>query len=75
MNNRAAMDYRNPNVIRKLGIEALTKELGPVGMAYFIQQFDRGEGDYTAERDSLLAEVTMENALRELDEMRKQAQP
>jgi hypothetical protein len=69
------MDYRNPNVIRKLGMEALTKELGPVGMAYFIQQFDRGEGDYTAERNSLLADVTMEDTLRELDEMRKQAQP
>jgi hypothetical protein len=68
MNN--TIDYRNPNVIRKLGIDALTKELGPVGMVYFIQQFDRGEGDYTAERDDLLSDVTMEDALRELEEMR-----
>ena len=51
MSSNIAIDYRNPNVIRKLGIDALTKELGPVGMAYFIQQYDRGEGDYTSERE------------------------
>jgi hypothetical protein len=71
MNNDMAIDYRNPNVIRKMGIEALTKELGPIGMAYFIQQFDRGEGDYTAEREKLLADVTMADVLRELDNIRK----
>lgn len=61
MNGNAAIDYRNPNVIRKMGIDALTKELGPVGMAYFIRQFDKGEGDYTAEREQLLADVTMDD--------------
>ena len=71
MNGSAAIDYRNPNIIRKMGIDALTKELGPVGMAYFIQQYDRGEGDYTAEREKLLADVTMENLMSELDAMRK----
>ena len=70
MNGNAAIDYRNPNVIRKLGIDALTKELGPVGMAYFIQQYDRGDGNYTAEREKLLADVTMESLLSELDAMR-----
>jgi hypothetical protein len=53
-----------------MGIDALTKELGPVGMAYFIQQFDRGEGDYTAMREELLSGITMEDALRELEEAR-----
>jgi hypothetical protein len=71
MNGNTAIDYRNPKVIRKMGIEALTKELGPVGMAYFIQQFDRGEGDYTSERERLLSGVTMEEVLRELENMRK----
>ena len=70
MNGNAAIDYRNPNVIRKMGIDALTKELGPVGMAYFIQQYDRGDGNYTAEREKLLADVTMESLLSELDAMR-----
>ncbi len=59
MNGNAAMDYRNPSVVRKRGIDALTKEMGALGMAYFIRQFDRGEGDYTAERQELLRGMTL----------------
>ena len=61
VNGGAMVDYYNPSVIRKKGIEALVKELGPVGMAHFIQQFDQGEGDYTMERDALLDGTTMED--------------
>ncbi|MDR1245595.1 MAG: hypothetical protein LBK57_01035 [Clostridiales Family XIII bacterium] len=74
MSGNTAIDYRNPGAIRKMGIDALTKELGPVGMVYFIQQYDRGEGDYTAERENLLAEVTPESLLIELEAMRKHEQ-
>ena len=42
-----------PAAIRKLGIEAITKELGPVGMIRFFQQYELGYGDYTKERESL----------------------
>lgn len=66
MNGNPAIDFRNPSVVRKMGIDALTKELGPVGMAYFIRQFDMGEGDYTANREQLLADVTMEDIERYL---------
>lgn len=45
----------------------MTKELGPVGMAYFIRQFDRGEGDYTNDRQTLLADLTLEDVERLLD--------
>lgn len=61
MNNNAIIDYRNANTIRKLGIDALTKELGPVGMVYFLRQFDKGEGDYTKEREQLLANITIDD--------------
>jgi len=71
MNGSIAIDFRNPKIIRKMGIDALTKELGPVGMAYFIQQYDRGEGDYTAEREELLADVTMESLMDELKAIRQ----
>jgi len=67
MNSNIAMDFRNPSLIRKLGIEALTKELGAVGMAYFIRQFDRGEGNYTIDREQLLADVTMDDVERYLE--------
>lgn len=42
--------HMNPSLIRKLGIEALSKALGPVGMARFLQQYETGVGDYTKER-------------------------
>jgi len=38
------------NEIRKIGINALVKALGPIGMVRFIQSFDLGRGDYTKER-------------------------
>jgi hypothetical protein len=63
-------DFRNPQKIRRLGIEALVKELGAVGMAYFMRQFEPGEGDYTAEREELLKDVTMEDILRDLEKLR-----
>jgi hypothetical protein len=47
--------------LRQKGIDALTDALGPVGMAYFFRQFEQGHGDYTAEREAMLANVTMED--------------
>jgi len=46
------------NIIRKVGMEVLTKELGSVGMAYFIKQFDMGTGDYTKNRQDLLQDIS-----------------
>ena len=59
MSNTA--ELYNPTLLRQKGIEALTVALGPVGMAYFFRQFEQGHGDYTAERGTLLADVTMED--------------
>ena len=57
-----------PSAVRKMGIEALTRELGAVGMACFIRQFDPGEGDYTREREALLSGTTMADIERQLAE-------
>ncbi len=35
----------SPAVIRKTGLEAVAKKLGPVGMVRFLQQFETGFGD------------------------------
>jgi hypothetical protein len=61
MNVNMAADIDNPVLLRKKGIEALTNALGPVGMARFFQQYGLGSGDYTAERETLLAGITMED--------------
>jgi hypothetical protein len=61
-----AADFRNPPLIRKLGIAALVKELGAVGTAYFLRQFSAGAGDYTAERDRWLADAGVDDILAEV---------
>ena len=64
-----AIDYSDPVAIRKIGIEVLTKELGPLGMALFMRQYDRGYGNYTEERNELLKDITASDIERELEAM------
>jgi hypothetical protein len=49
--------------IRRQGLEALARELGPVGMVRFLQLFENGSGDYVKDRQD-----------RELAEARQSAQ-
>ena len=70
--NNLAIDYNNPAALRKAGIDALTKELGPIGMALFIRQYENGYGDYTAEREELLKNVTFDEIERELIAMQNE---
>jgi len=63
MSTDTIIDYPNHKLICKAGIETLTKVLGPVGTVYFIRQFDRGGGDYTVEREKLLADVTIDELI------------
>jgi len=66
MNGNLAIDYANTSLLWHKGIKALTRELGPVGMAYFIRQFTPGFGNYTVERGDLLASITNEDLKKEL---------
>ena len=47
---KAALDINNLLEIRKIGLKALENALGPVGMVRFIQQYEKGYGDYTKEK-------------------------
>jgi len=64
--NKQTIYYNNPAALRKAGLEALAKELGPLGMALFLRQYESGYGDYTAEREELLKGVTLEEVEHEL---------
>ena len=64
------MKVRTLNEIRKRGIEALAKALGPIGMVRFIQSFDLGKGDYTKERFQWL-EQDMDEIIDEIERKRK----
>lgn len=55
-----------PSELRRAGIDALVKALGPIGMVRFLQQFDLVRGDYTAERDTILGDPTVDELVDEL---------
>ncbi len=57
--------------IRKEGISALAKTLGPVDMARFIQSYETGSGDYTKERHQWLPENLDEVKVRLLKRQKK----
>ena len=52
--------------IQQTGLEVLSRELGPVGMVRFLQLFERGYGDYTAERHQWLATQTLDEVVRRI---------
>ena len=63
MNGKRTIDIRDPKVVREIGLAALEKELGSAGTAYFIRQYDRGEGDYTQERRNMVDNLTHDEIL------------
>jgi len=54
----------SPAVIRKAGLEAVAKKLGPLGMVRFLQQFETGRGDYTKERDQWLKDMDIQEIIK-----------
>ena len=73
MSSEEKINIHNPSELRQKGIDALTEALGPVGMAYFFRQFEQGQGDYTAEREELLADVTLKDFEAYVERSRKKA--
>ncbi|MBI5188243.1 MAG: hypothetical protein HZA07_04125 [Nitrospirae bacterium] len=61
----------SPIDIRKLGLEALEKTLGPIGMVRFLQQYEGGVGDYTRERERLLKGLSVKDIIEDIKEKRK----
>lgn len=49
-----------PDEIRRRGLEALRRELGPAGMVGFLQQFETGHGDYASERHEWVDRTSLE---------------
>lgn len=57
--------------VRLTGLKALSQELGPVGLVRFLQQFETGYGDYTAERHLWLGQDTVQDLVQEIKRRRK----
>jgi hypothetical protein len=63
------------NEIRQLGLKVLVKELDPVGFIRFLQQFETGYGDYTAERETWLTETDMDTLIGKIRQHRQTSNP
>ena len=44
----------SPEEIRAAGMRAIARDLGPAGLVRFLQQFETGSGDYSADRHEWL---------------------
>ena len=54
--------------VRIAGYQALTRELGPVNLVRFLQQFETGYGDYTQQRHQWLDRYTIEEVTQEIQD-------
>jgi hypothetical protein len=64
MSNSSSMSLYQ---IRMEGWKALTEALGPAGAMRFMMQYDPGYGDYTEERRTLFADLTIDALLEAID--------
>ena len=55
-----------PERIKLLGLEVISRELGPDVMIEFLQQFSTDPGDYTKECEKLFANETGESILNKV---------
>nr|MDO8114244.1 hypothetical protein [Candidatus Sigynarchaeota archaeon] len=60
------MTTLSPQELRMKGIKILSDALGPVEMARFLMQFDKGQGDYTKERHEWLDKYSIDEISEEL---------
>jgi len=60
----------SPSQLRKAGIAALAKSLGPAGMARFMQQYEIGTGNYTKDRNNWLDDMSLDNIILGINKMK-----
>ena len=61
--------------IRLVGLEALARELGPVGLVRFLQQFESGHGDYSVERQQWLSTQDARTLAEQIRRNRSSSEP
>ena len=61
--------------ITATAITVLSRELGVVNTARFFNKFTVGFGDYTAERDQILGDASVEEIVAEIKRQRKPNAP
>ncbi len=61
----------DPVELRQRGFSVLVAQLGWVNAVRFVQQYERGEGDYTREREEILPAWDAPTLVREARRMAK----
>jgi hypothetical protein len=56
-----------PLELNRLGYRALMDALGFDGMICFLRQFEPGQGDYTAERQKRIENVSLDDIFNEIE--------
>ena len=67
------MTTLSPQELRSKGIKILTDELGAVDAARFLMQYDKGQGDYTRDRNEWLDDLTIDDIVKELNKNEKES--
>mgnify|MGYP006909078607 CR=1 FL=1 len=57
-----------PVQIHQAGLAVLARELGPVGLIRFLQQYELGNGDYTKDRHQWLDHLSLEDVIQLVQE-------
>jgi hypothetical protein len=54
--------------IRRTGLDALAKALGPIDLVRFLQLYETGPGDYSNDRHQWLAEESLDDVVADVME-------
>jgi len=57
--------------IRLTGLRVLSRDLGAVGLVRFLQQYETGDGDYTAERRDWIGERAVQEIAQDIERGRR----
>ena len=56
--------------VRRAGLEALHRALGPAGMLRFLMQFESGHGNYSEDRHEWLEHETIDSIMESIRQRR-----
>ena len=59
--------------VTKEALRVLYKEIGVVNTIRFVNQFSSGYGDYTEERKTLFADMTLDDLFNEIEKDKKKS--
>ncbi|NUO79344.1 hypothetical protein HUU05_04650 [candidate division KSB1 bacterium] len=57
--------------ITRAAMQVLYKEIGPVNTIRFLNQFTTGHGNYTAEREQLVGDLSLDEIVSEIKQARE----